>query len=359
MNIRFTILGMIGVYLLPLSIRAQIRQLLPGDSITYFQIRQRSHFDTSFYSVYPKNLTVRAYVSNKYTRLLLSEPGGKLKYQPNTPPNIGIGGSYRFISLNLSAGLGFFAPPRDKGKTHYLDLQSHLYLRTITVDLFAQFYRGYYIPDGTFPGQTQDYSRPDVKVNFLGVAGYYVFNFRRFSYRASLIQDEWQQKSAGSLLAGWELYYGAVKGDSALAPTVIHSDSTGRNITGSHFLEMGPGIGYAYTLVLKKHYFITGAATVDAGFGFTREYGTGLYDRFGITPNLTYRAAAGYSGKIWGINVSWINTQIAASGIQSEQAYRVRTGTYRLTVSKRLGLSARTRRKIDALPQTIKDAITP
>jgi hypothetical protein len=330
-----------------------------GDSTVFTMRRQRSNFDSTYYTSYYKDVTARVFGARKYTRLLISEPGGTLKYRPNTPPNIGIGATYRFLTLNLAAGLGFFAPPSTKGKTHYLDLQTHFYWRTLSVDLFGQFYRGYYIPNGSFPGQVQDYARPDVHVTFVGAAGYYVFNFRHFSYRSSLIQDEWQQHSAGSILAGWGIYYGAIRGDSALAPTLIHADSTGQAIHGAHFFEMGPGIGYAYTLVWKRHYFLTGGVTLAGNIGYTREYGDIAYNRFGFTPNITYRAAAGYNGSVWGASVSWVNNQSSVAGVYSTQDYRVKTGVYQLTLARRLGLSVRARRKLNALPQKVKDAVTP
>ena len=59
-------------------------------------MRQRADFDSTYYQSYYKDVTARAFVAHKYTRLILIEPGGTLKYRPNTPPNIGIGATYRF-----------------------------------------------------------------------------------------------------------------------------------------------------------------------------------------------------------------------------------------------------------------------
>jgi hypothetical protein len=358
MRVGMIFMGMIGLYLLPLCLRAQSKPVSPLDS-NYFQINQKSAFDSSYYKTFPKNLTIRAFISRKYNRLLVSEPAGILTYRPNTPPNLGLGVTYRFITLNLSAGLGFF-DPQEKGKTHYFDLQSHLYWRTVTVDVFGQFYRGYYIsPKSLNKQQDSNYVRPDVKVNLVGIAANYVFNFRRFSYRSSLVQDEWQQKSAGSLLAGWATYYGNVLGDSSIAPKSITSDSSGKAIHGAHFFEMGPSLGYVYTLVFKEHYFLTANASLQAALGYTREYGNGIYNRFGVTPNITYRAVAGYNGGVWGVNVSWLNNQVAVIGVNSNEAYRVKSGIYQFTVSRHFGLSAKVRRKMNAVQDKIKGVITP
>jgi hypothetical protein len=334
---------------LPTHGRAQTKQAMLGDSAEFIVKQRNAAFDSSYYRSYPRKLTGRVYWGHKLNTFLPDEPGGTLKYKPNTPPNIGIGATYGYFSVNISAGLGFFAPPGDKGKTHYFDLQAHFYWRTLSVDLFGQFYRGYYLSDGSFPGQSADYSRPDIKVAFVGASAYYVSNFRHFSNRAFVVQDEWQQKSAGSLLLGCGVYYGAIRGDSTLAPSQVHADSSSYDIHGAHFFLLGPGVGYAYTFVLKRHYFLTGGATAAAGLGYTREYGNGDYSRLGLTPILTYRLAGGYNGAAWGAGISWVYNRLSVTGTQGQDAYVVRSGIYQITLSHRFGLSARTRHALDAI----------
>lgn len=350
---------MLGAYLLPSLVRAQTKQAMLGDSAVFIVKQKHATYDSSYYASYPHKLTARLYWAHKLNTFLLDEPGGTLKYKPNTPPSLGIGATYGYFSVNLSASLGFFAPPGDKGKTHYFDLQAHFYWRTLSVDLIGQFYRGYYLSNGSFPGQTSDYARPDIRTAFVGASAYYVANFRHFSNRAFVVQDEWQQKSAGSLLLGCGIYYGAIRGDSALAPSMVHADSTSYDIHGAHFVMLGPGVGYAYTFVLKRHYFATGGVTAAAGLGYTREYGDGDFSRLGINPILTYKLAGGYNGAIWGAGVSWVYNRMSVSGIQGHDAYLVRNGLYMITLSHRFGLSARTRKKLNDIPQKVKDAITP
>ncbi|TDX00558.1 DUF4421 domain-containing protein [Dinghuibacter silviterrae] len=297
-------------------------------------------FDSTYYHSYHREITARIFTSRKYTRLLLSEPGGTLKYRPNTPPNIGIGATYSFVTLNLAAGLGFLAPPNEKGRTRYLDLQTHFYFRRFSVDLLGQFYHGYYLPDAALR-MDADYSRPDLRVAYGGAAGYYVFNFRRFSYRAAMVSDEWQLRSAGSFLAGWELYFGSIRADSALAPSFLSKDSSGYKTRSARFFEMGPGVGYAYTFVWRRHYFLTGGATVAGAYGTTHEYGNTAAQHEGFIPLVTYRLSAGYNGSLWGLHASWVNGQVALPGVYAAEAYRIKTGIYRLTVVRRFVLPAR------------------
>ena len=363
MHLHNTIAGLMFFCLLPFRGRSQTpadtsRHPAPLDSLLPHFMR-RPLYDTAYYRLYPRDVTFRIYTSRKYTRLLISEPEGTLKYRPNTPPNVGIGATYSFLTINLAAGLGFFAPTQDKGKTHYLDLQTHGYFPKLSVDLFGQFYRGYYISDHSFPGQTEDYYRPDLKVAFVGAAAYYILNAKHFSLASSMSQSEWQQHSAGSLLLGWEVYYGSIRGDSALAPGMIPGDSSSRQINGVHFFEMGPGVGYAYTFVYKRHYFFTGGVTVSGAVGYNREYGMSTYDRVGIVPNVTYRASTGYNGNVWSAGAYWINNQEAASGTLAYESYKVKNGVFGVTLARRFKLTPRIRKKLDNIPQKVQNAITP
>jgi hypothetical protein len=54
-----------------------------------------------------------------------------------------------------------------------------------------------------------------VKTTFFGISAYQVPNKERFSYRAALLQSEWQKKSAGQL-------YMAVKFITAQYKAIVH-----------------------------------------------------------------------------------------------------------------------------------------
>lgn len=66
------------------------------------------------------------------------------------------------------------------------------------------------------------YVRPDIYEQIFGLTTLYIFNNKKFSYRSSLVQDERQLRSAGSLLAGAEGYYGLANADSALVPSFLN-----------------------------------------------------------------------------------------------------------------------------------------
>ncbi|HVB03405.1 MAG TPA: DUF4421 domain-containing protein [Chitinophagaceae bacterium] len=332
--------------------------IIPG--VITAQIRTVPLHDTSYYKTFEKYLIVHSFLTSKYTSLGLTgyTNSENIRYMPNTPLSVGLGVTYNFLTLNLGVGLGFLNNNSEEFNTNYLDLQTHIYIRKVSLDLYGQFYKGYYLPGTVIPQYTgKNYFRPDLNVNFLGIAGYYIFNSGHFSYRASLVQDEWQKKSSGSLLLGGEIYYGSIYGDSDLIPGNLQAGYSTQKIHRVHFFEIGPGAGYAYTFVFQQHFFLTGAINLNAAFAYNREFGISTAFRIGINPNFTYRAIAGYNGNRWAINLSWINNQISFAGLYSGESYRIKTGMYNLTVNYRFKLERRVRRKINHITDKIKQLI--
>ncbi len=116
---------------------------------------------------------------------------------------MGIGATYRWATLNLAYGFGFLNPDRGRGKTKYLDLQFHGYGRKFSIDVLGQFYNGFYLtPRGTGTTHGTYYQRPDIEVGAVGASAQYIFNYRKFSYRAAFLQNEWQKRTAGTFLLG-------------------------------------------------------------------------------------------------------------------------------------------------------------
>ncbi len=324
------------------------------------QAPQPDH-DTSYYQSYRNKLTGRAYLSRKYTLLKLKPPEGEasqMTYRPNTTLNVGIGATYRSVTLNIGIGVNSFNPHHEKGKTHYLDLQTHFYARKWNFDLLGEFYRGYYLsPQGlASPDGKSYYVRSDMAVQFGGVAAYRVLNQKKFSYQAALVQNEWQKKSAGSLVVGGETYYGTIHGDSSIAPALVDPVYAQKGIHKVHFFEIGAGIGYAYTLVFDQHFFLLGSATVNLDFRYTREKEINKNaDKFDFTPNFIFHAGAGYNTAKWGLSVLWVGDEIHIKGGSSSYQYLIRTGNYRLIYAKRFTINHKVRKVLQPINDLIEN----
>ena len=297
--------------------------------------------DTTYYESFMSKITGRIYFGQKFTALEIkrnNKTTPRLRYVPNTTLNMGIGATYGFFTLNLAYGFGFLNRGEEqKGKTKYWENQGHMYGRKWGYDFYAQFYKGYYLyPKGLGSADPNlYYFRPDIKYNLFGIAPFRILNDKKFSYRAAFIQNEWQKRSAGSFLLGAEIYYGIVNADSALVPDDMAMLYKQQGIHKIQFFKIGPGAGYAYTLVLQHHFFITGSLNANLNLGWISETNkSGSEDGFSFTPNFYYRAAAGYNSRSWNVNVSWVSNRMSIRGASSADGYIGRVGIVRATLAR-------------------------
>jgi len=295
--------------------------------------------DTSYYETFPNKITTRLYLSRKYVHLHFRPSGGgsQLEYEANPKLNTGIGFSLRGLSLNIFFGPGFLNKDDGKGKTTGIDIQLHVYPRKWAIDLYGVFPKGYHLEPKGFAAANSNsyYYRPDMHLHLVGLSAYRVPAKEKFSYRAAIIQTEWQKKSAGSFLYGGEVYYGAVKGDSAFVPRSVQSQYPQSGINLVHFFRIGPGAGYAYTLVMARHFFITGSLIGNLDFSFTTESRMTKTNKFALSPGAIYKAAIGYNGPSWNVSANLTGNGLWIKGSSSTKSYFWPSGNYRFVLSKK------------------------
>src|SRR6185436_10432879 len=267
--------------------------------------------DTTYYETFPHKTTVRLYLSKKYVHLNFPSGGtaDDLEYKANPKLNLGAGITIKNISINLFNGFSFLNKNTDeKGKTKGFNFQVHLYPHKWAIDLLYVAPKGYHLEPKGMAGVPADkyYYREDVKTTFFGISAYQVPNKKRFSYRAALLQSEWQKKSAGSIIYGGEIHHGTVQGDSALVPALLSHTYPQAGINKIYILSFGPGAGYVYTLVIAQHFFITGSMVINLDANFVREeYDAKKEKNVSLNPSEVFKAALGYNGRKWNISANW------------------------------------------------------
>jgi len=329
---------------------------LPGKAIQA-QVIKKNLPDSNYYLMNSELITTRFYFSQKYTAFTLRAPkdAQDLKYRPNTNLNMGVGASYRNITLNLAYGFDFLNNEPEKGKTKMLDLQFHSYPKKWSIDFYGQFYKGYYLSPRGFAANSPAsfYLRPDAGVNLFGLAVYYVFNPNRFSYRAATLQTEWQKKSAGSLLFGGETHYGVIKADTSLVPGKFRTSYPQAGITHVRFFSFGPGFGYAYTLVIQQRYFISGSLSLNLNLGFSAETGRAdISKNVYAVPISTYRLSGGYNSNNWHISATWTGNSLPVRGASSPNNYLLQTGMVQLKFGKKIMPGQRLKKRLNFLDRT-------
>lgn len=319
------ILLLVFLFLFLFETRAQITSEKEQSDFEKEQKKELDKFsedaDTNYIYPYHYQITGRVYLAKKWTGIdLFNVPGiDRLHYRPNSSYNVGVGVTYKGITINLAYGfgfLGFLNPSKELGVTTYLDLQTHMYGRKWLVDVMAQVYKGFYAsPKGTGTTDGSYYLRSDLNVNEFGASVQYVFNNRRFSYRAAFLQNEWQKKSAGTFLLGAEAYYGTINGDSSIIPIHVDETTADRNIKQFRHYKFGPSIGYAYTLVIKKHFFATGSLSGNAAVGnsTTVSKADGEENNFSFIPSGFFRVSVGYNSERWAFSALYTSNNVYAN----------------------------------------------
>ena len=92
-----------------------------------------------------------------------------------------------------------------------------------------------------------------LRMNVVNMAGYYTFNYRRFSFPAALYQNYLQKRSAGSWLAGFNFQGGSIKTTDKLKQRSPLSPKV--HLTIANF-SLGGGYGYNWVLGSRSQWLI-------------------------------------------------------------------------------------------------------
>ena len=306
--------------------------------------------DTNYVESFLDQLTTRVYASIKTTEISMRDQNinKNLIYHPNDALILGFGFNYGILGLNIGFNLPFINNDDAKyGKTDYLDLQTHVYFRPFILDIYAQIYKGYHLTEPNdwitdWPSNDTFPARPDISSVSIGLNGHYIFNHKKFSYRAPFLQNEWQKKSAGSFLLGGNMFYVDTKGDSSFIPKEDTLFFEGTHFSQSRIANIGVNAGYAQTFVVKQHFFLTmslvGGLSGGGSWIYTSEEGEIDRSGFTVAGNISGRVALGYNSKKFfaGVSYLWIFIRNQSPIPQTWLGYD--TGMFRFNIVYRFRL---------------------
>ena len=334
------------LYGLPLLIAAtghgQLNRLLQKDVV-----------DTSYIEVFDSMLNARAFVSQKLTNptLIGADRNNPVRYLSNGPTNIGLGTTVGWLTLNIGVNFGFINHDNvEKGRTRFLDLHTQAMARPYCVDVYGQIYKGVYLLPQTGPLPRGDIyiQRPDIYTQLIGSSAYFFPNWRKFSYPAAVFQRDRQKRSAGSLIFGGEIFTAMIRGDSNLIPPDRASQFLQGPVTKATFFELGIGGGYAYSLILKKYFFIHASLIGSLSAGMLREHhGNMVQNTPYIKPNFLIRPSIGYNSKRWNASVMLFGSQVNSG--KPAASYRITTTNLRYTLAYRIHPSEKFRKRYEKI----------
>jgi len=273
-----------------------------------------------------------------------------LDYGIDSKYAIGIGANYSVFGINLS-----FSPWQSSlsdskyGKTKSLDFRMNLYGRKIIYDLYLLSHSGFYLsnPKSIIDGWTDTDSyplRPDMKMFSAGIVAQYIFNNKKFSMRATYLQNERQRKSAGSFIVGGTLFYSKFSGDSSFVPSqIIYPDFFGGyKFDQTLSINIGINGGYSHTFVLKEHYFFSLGLSLgpQINYSIVSSVEENVSNINGVTMGLNglFRSGLGYNSRKFYVGVFIINEFLANQLSVDDISTYLNIGIVRLNFAYRFGL---------------------
>jgi hypothetical protein len=306
-------------------------------------------YDTNFIASYETDYTTRIFSSLKRNQMGYNDNmvGKSLLYRPNNNTLLGVGVNHGFLGVNIGINSPLINEDDEKyGKTKYYDFTMRFFSRKFNVTVYLQDYRGYYLKNtkDMLPGWDPDsgyYIRSDIKTFTIGLDVSYIFNFKKFSYRAAILQNEWQKKSAGSFLVGGTVFYNATTGDSSIVPSNVYYGLFYDNLkfNRSTNFSMGPTFGYAYTFVIKKHFFILGSLNGSLNTAFTQLILVDNEDDVKSGTVIGLRSeillSTGYNSERWYFGLSFVDMNLSTQAPIDERYVSFATGLFRVYIVRR------------------------
>ena len=223
-------------------------------------------YDTNYIKDLSDRLSIRVYGISKFNKFEINdtESKSKVKYAPNSNLNFGIGISYKWFGLGVAINIPIINNDDNKfGKTTRFDAQTNIFTRNLAIDVYYQYYKGFYIENpGSYLNDWKPADphpqRPDITTTSLGGSCLYAFNYKKYSAKAAFVQTEMQKRSAGSFLLGGYFSWFDVLGDSSFIPFELkdYFDST-RHFNKVSVFGIGVAGGYSHTFVIWKKLYIS------------------------------------------------------------------------------------------------------
>lgn len=311
-----------------------------------------SQVDSLYIRPFKQNFSLKTYFVQNYTSITQDfnvDDYQDFEYRTNRPLSIGLGITWNNSSLSGSYGFPFMRD-RERGRTRTLAFQYHYYGRKIVLDFVLQKHKGMYKQhdDEDIPFEIT----PDAKVTQYGVSGFYVFNGNRFSYKSAFDLSELQLRSVGSFILGGGVYKNKIEAGN----DIVVTDKKGRVDSISSVqknIQIGVNLGYAYTWIIKRKYFISCSMTVGANVGTESINKVGKH-KPDLYPSFNPRVAMGYHGDEWSISTSFFDNQIYT--FYSENMNRgINTMSLQLTIVKRLGRQPKILDRVPQIPNWRRD----
>lgn len=293
---RFKVISLFFLGLLSFLTQGQENQIL-GDSIAPIR-------ENEFIEDHKNRFNVKLEVSDDVFSFAVLDNDIELELRPNLNIRYGVVLSYKFLSVRIAFRPGVTEKQKEnKGDSNNFNMRIRLLFDNWNHHLEYGYVKGYYVTntEDFFPNETGIHLQfPNLRSYLFTGSSSYKIN-KDYSLRAIRSQTEIQTKSAGSFMPGIGYSYYQLNGakdmilpDGEEVERDVYTDFEGINLSLL--------IGYYYTYVIKKKWYINGFAVPGGGVEFynrTFRNNEGINDKRHHTDyflNIYYGAGAGYNG---------------------------------------------------------------
>jgi len=193
----------------------------------------------------------------------------KISYRPDKGRDVGLYVAYKKIGFGFGFGVFDDWVKESEDKVRFYDFRLNYYGRRIGAIGQFQFYKSFKVEEDieTTKDTTIYQSRPNQKLNSIGISAYYNFN-KEHSFKAVYSQTERQLNSNGAFLLGLSQTYTYLQADNS------YFSALDNNIDYRYtkLLSVIPIVGYQYTFIYKR-YYIAPLFLIGAGVQFQKYKG--------------------------------------------------------------------------------------
>lgn len=313
--------------------------------------------DTLFIDNYRDLLTVKLITAIRFNSFKLESTASKeaLNYSINNKVSFGLGMTFKGIGFEAQFSPKALNQNDEKyGKSSEFSLATSGNTRRFIYDLYYRYTQGFHTTaQYVLPGDTlsQYYKRPDIVNQQLGANILYVFNNKRFSSSAPFNLTQRQKKSTGSFLLGAYAFAYTLDADSLIFPDTLYKGfSSTVQLKDAASLTAGLAIGYTYTLVFGKYWFVNlltvpgiSVQKFQSVNGLTDE----LYSRTNSNLSLQYRFSFGYNRRDFFLGFSYTGSgYLLTAAADKESSMNYSMGLFRIYYGHRFDIRKLLKKKL-------------
>jgi len=251
-----------------------------------YNLEKKVVHDTTYIKSFFKYINVENSIGRTGLNVLISELGNrKIRYGINQKTQLGYKINWRFVSFAFGVNIPFLSNNEEKyGQSSGFNFNFSTQIkRQLLLDIYFLSQKSLYVNNASSLIQNFDNSGrypvfDNMTVNYLGIDADYLFNNKKFTFKAPLNLNERQIKSAGSFTVGTYFFYSQIQNNSGLLNDTLEVEFVElRNSEDISSINMGISAGYGYNLVIKKHGLISASGHIGFGPGLSSiKYENGL-----------------------------------------------------------------------------------